>query len=56
MLFQKILPPLAHIVQVPGKNIRSKLVHAFNYWLKAPADKLVEVGDMSEYLHNASLL
>lgn len=43
-------------MQVPGKQIRAKLAHAFNYWLKIPADKLNIVGDIIQMLHNSSLL
>ncbi|XP_063226841.1 terpene synthase isoform X2 [Bacillus rossius redtenbacheri] len=42
--------------EVPGKQIRARLAHAFNYWLEIPADKLVAVGDIIQMLHNASLL
>lgn len=56
MLFQKLLQPFTYILQVPGKQIRAKLAHAFNYWLKIPADKLAVVGDIVQMLHNSSLL
>ena len=55
-LFQKLLQPFTYILQVPGKQIRAKLAHAFNYWLKVPADKLIVVGDIVQMLHNSSLL
>jgi geranylgeranyl diphosphate synthase, type III len=41
---------------VPGKQIRAKLAHAFNYWLTIPDEKLVVVGDIVQMLHNSSLL
>ncbi|KAF0769180.1 geranylgeranyl pyrophosphate synthase [Aphis craccivora] len=43
-------------MQVPGKQIRAKLAHAFNYWLKIPSDKLAVIGDIVQMLHNSSLL
>ena len=46
MLFQKLLQPLAHILRVPGELIRTRFSHAYNYWLKVPADKLVVVNDV----------
>lgn len=53
---EKLLQPFAYILQVPGKNIRSKLSHAFNYWLRIPEDKVTVVEDIIQMLHNASLL
>lgn len=53
---EKLLEPFAYILQIPGKNIRSKLARAFNRWLKVPEDKLKEIEDIIEMLHNASLL
>lgn len=53
---EKLLQPFTYILQVPGKQIRAKLAHAFNYWLKIHGDKLVVVGDIVQMLHNSSLL
>nr|CAD7258676.1 unnamed protein product [Timema shepardi] len=53
---EKLLEPFKYIHQVPGKQIRAKLALAFNNWLKIPSDKLVAVGDITQMLHNASLL
>lgn len=54
--FQKLLQPFTYILQVPGKQIRAKLSHAMNYWLKIPMEKLQAVGDITQMLHNSSLL
>ncbi|XP_034193431.1 geranylgeranyl pyrophosphate synthase quemao isoform X1 [Osmia lignaria lignaria] len=51
-----LLEPFTYILQVPGKQIRAKLAHAFNYWLKIPQDKLRAVGDIVQLLHTSSLL
>ncbi|KAG7198914.1 hypothetical protein KM043_015731 [Ampulex compressa] len=51
-----LLQPFTYILQVPGKQIRAKLAHAFNYWLKIPNDKLQAIGDIIQMLHNSSLL
>lgn len=51
-----LLQPFTYILQIPGKQIRAKLAHAFNYWLKIPKDKLQAVGDITQMLHNSSLL
>jgi geranylgeranyl diphosphate synthase type 3 len=56
MLFQKLLQPLAHILQVPGKQFRSRLSHAYNYWLKVPADKLTVVKEIAHMLHYSFVL
>lgn len=53
---QKLLQPFTYILQVPGKQIRTKLAHAFNYWLEIPPDKLQCVGEIIQMLHNSSLL
>ncbi|KAG6802383.1 geranylgeranyl pyrophosphate synthase isoform X1 [Apis mellifera caucasica] len=51
-----LLEPYNYILQVPGKQIRATLAHAFNYWLKIKSDKLRDIGDIIQLLHNASLL
>ncbi|GFG36235.1 hypothetical protein Cfor_01026, partial [Coptotermes formosanus] len=56
MLFQKLLQPLTHILQVPGKQIRPKFVHPFNYWLKVPENKRIVVKDMAQMFHYSFLL
>ncbi|KAK9506238.1 hypothetical protein O3M35_008209 [Rhynocoris fuscipes] len=55
-LEEKILQPFTYILQVPGKQIRSKLAQAFNYWLDIPSDKLQSIGEIVQMLHNSSLL
>ncbi|XP_043252452.1 geranylgeranyl pyrophosphate synthase-like [Colletes gigas] len=51
-----ILQPFSYILQVPGKQIRTKLARAFNYWLKIPHDKLLAIRDIIQILHTSSLL
>ncbi|XP_049869792.1 terpene synthase isoform X2 [Pectinophora gossypiella] len=48
--------PYTYISQVPGKQIRTKLISAFNYWLKISDDKIRSVGEIVQMLHNSSLL
>lgn len=48
--------PYEYITQVPGKDIRTMLIMAFNKWLKVPDDKLEVVKEVTKLLHNASLL
>ncbi|KAF5300063.1 hypothetical protein FQA39_LY11255 [Lamprigera yunnana] len=52
----ELLQPFIYITQIPGKNIRSKLARAFNYWLNIPEDKLKQIEEIIQMLHNASLL
>ena len=53
---KKLLEPLAYLLQVPGKNIRKKLLHAFNFWMSVEDTKVHEIGEIVQMLHNASLL
>ncbi|KAG8951587.1 geranylgeranyl pyrophosphate synthetase [Tulasnella sp. 424] len=41
---------------VPGKDIRGKLIEAFNLWLNIPEDTLAVIARVVGMLHNASLL
>jgi geranylgeranyl diphosphate synthase type 3 len=34
-----LLEPFTYLLQVPGKNIRKKLLHAFNLWLDVEQKK-----------------
>ena len=51
-----LLEPFAHLLQAPGKNVRKKLLHAFNLWMKIPDELTARIGDIVQMLHNASLL
>ena len=51
-----LLQPFHYICQTPGKQIRPKLAQSFNYWMKVPAEKLRQIEQIVEMLHNASLL
>uniref|UniRef100_A0A1L8DZQ0 Putative geranylgeranyl pyrophosphate synthase/polyprenyl synthetase n=1 Tax=Nyssomyia neivai TaxID=330878 RepID=A0A1L8DZQ0_9DIPT len=53
---QILLQPYNYIHQLPGKNVRGKLSLAFNQWLNIPVDKMKEIGEIVNMLHNASLL
>ncbi|GFG39493.1 hypothetical protein Cfor_00488 [Coptotermes formosanus] len=44
------------MLQVPGKQMRPKLIHGFNYWLKVPTDEGTEVKDIVQEFHNSSPL
>ena len=51
-----LLEPYSHIVKVAGKNIRNKLIAGFNLWLNVPQDKIRNIEEIIQMLHNASLL
>jgi len=51
-----LLEPYSHILSVPGKNIRGKLIRGFNSWLGVEEGKLAAIGAIVQMLHNASLL
>ncbi|XP_064621884.1 geranylgeranyl pyrophosphate synthase-like [Lineus longissimus] len=51
-----LMAPYTYILQVPGKHIRTKLTLAFNHWLDIAEDKIKVVSEVTQMLHNASLL
>jgi geranylgeranyl diphosphate synthase type 3 len=50
------MEPFAYICQIPGKDIRSQMIDAYNCWLKVDASKLDLVKKVVAMLHNGSLL
>jgi geranylgeranyl diphosphate synthase type 3 len=51
-----ILEPFQFITSNPGKEIRGKLIEAFNFWLDVPASKLKVIAKIVNMLHAASLM
>jgi geranylgeranyl diphosphate synthase, type III len=51
-----IRAPLDYLLNLPGKDVRSKLMAAFNQWLCIPEEKLEIIKRVVMLLHNASLL
>ena len=51
-----LLEAFHYINQVPGKDIRGKLIDAFQRWFRIPDDKVVSIKELIGELHNASLL
>lgn len=51
-----MLEPYTYILQIPGKEIRSKLIEAFNIWLDVPTEDLLVIQEVVRKLHTASLL
>jgi geranylgeranyl diphosphate synthase, type III len=54
--FKTLLQPFVYIQQIPGKQVRSKLGLAFNFWLNIPIEKLAAISEIVQMLHNSSLL
>ena len=54
--FQVIKEPYEYICQVRGKEVRLLLINAFDSWLHIPAGKKADIGEITQMLHNASLL
>lgn len=53
---ESLLEAFRYISQIPGKDIRGKLMDAFNLWMEIPTDKLDAIKNIISQLHNASLL
>ena len=51
-----LLDPYEYLLKVPGKDIRSLLITAFNVWLKVPPESLKAINKVVAMLHTASLL
>ncbi|CAF4202334.1 unnamed protein product [Adineta steineri] len=51
-----ISEPFKYLNSLPGKNVRSKLIDAFNYWFQVTEEKFEVIDEIIGMLHNASLL
>ncbi|ORZ19709.1 geranylgeranyl pyrophosphate synthase [Absidia repens] len=51
-----LLEPFHYLCAHPGKDIRSKMIEAFDLWLKVPEKDLKVITRVIEMLHSASLL
>ena len=51
-----LLEPFTYLLRKKGKDIRQKLLQAFNVWLHVPEEKVKIIGEIIQMLHNASLL
>ncbi|XP_045770426.1 geranylgeranyl pyrophosphate synthase-like [Maniola jurtina] len=52
----ELLSPFNYIQQVKGKQLRVKIILAFNYWFKVPSEKVHQILDVLNMLHNAALI
>lgn len=53
---QAILEPYSYLDANPGKEVRSRLIEAFDVWLQVPAPKLDIICRVVRMLHTSSLL
>ncbi|KAH7099039.1 terpenoid synthase [Auriculariales sp. MPI-PUGE-AT-0066] len=51
-----VLEPYQHIASIPGKEFRSKMIDAFNVWLRVPDDRISDISRVVRMLHTASLV
>ncbi|SAM04077.1 hypothetical protein [Absidia glauca] len=51
-----LLEPFQYLLAYPGKDVRSKMIEAFDAWLHVPTEKLNTITKVIEMLHSASLL
>ncbi|KZT27089.1 terpenoid synthase [Neolentinus lepideus HHB14362 ss-1] len=51
-----LLEPYLYTTSNPGKEIRGKMIEAFNIWLRVPEDKLKIITKVTSMLHSASLM
>jgi len=54
--YQALLEPFKYITSNPGKEIRGKLIEAFNIWLNVPPERLQVIAKIVNMLHAASLM
>lgn len=53
---QAILEPYTFTTANPGKEVRGKLIDAFNDWLQVPPEQLTTIAKIVNMLHSASLM
>ncbi|CAG8598301.1 68_t:CDS:2 [Paraglomus brasilianum] len=51
-----LLEPYNYLLANPGKEIRTKLIEAFDYWLQLPKEQMMIITKVVTMLHTASLL
>lgn len=50
------MEPFHYLCSNPGKDVRAKMIEAFDLWLQVPKDDLIVITRVIEMLHSASLL
>lgn len=55
-LLKALTEPFSYITAYPGKEIRGRMIEAFNLWLNVPQEKLLVISKVVSMLHSSSLL
>ncbi|KAI0965489.1 geranylgeranyl pyrophosphate synthetase [Xylaria arbuscula] len=53
---ETVMGPFNYLLSQPGKDIRTKLISAFNLWLNVPKETLDIISNIVAMLHTSSLL
>ncbi|KAJ1858134.1 hypothetical protein GGH12_001716 [Coemansia sp. RSA 1822] len=53
---EALLAPYEYLSQVPGKEVRTVMINAFNDWLKVDCEQLEAIAGVVRKLHTASLM
>ncbi|CAH2105313.1 unnamed protein product [Euphydryas editha] len=57
LFFEKeLLSPYNYFLQIKGKQLRFKIIFAFNHWLQLPTEKLRDLVDIINMLYASSLM
>lgn len=51
-----LLEPFNYYGRLPGKGIRPRMIAAFNQWLHVPDNTITRICEITQKLHNASLM
>ena len=51
-----LLEPFNYYGKLPGKGIRPRMIAAFNQWLQVPDAVIARIAEITQKLHNASLM
>lgn len=54
--WKALTEPYVYITSNPGKEIRTRMIAAFDAWLRVPSEKLTIIAKVVSMLHSASLL
>ena len=53
---KETLEPWSYLLSIPGKNVRDRLIDAFNKWIGVKDEDLTLIKQIVGYLHSASLI
>uniref|UniRef100_A0A5S6QUZ7 RRM domain-containing protein n=1 Tax=Trichuris muris TaxID=70415 RepID=A0A5S6QUZ7_TRIMR len=53
---EELVAPYLYVSELPAKQVRNRLIEAFNFWLQVPDEKVRSICEVVNTLHNASLM